>query len=133
MQKQKILIIDDDQDDLDIMSGAICNQETCLLSSPMQLMAYLEHLHQGSALPSLIITDYFMPGYSAPEIIQRLKADSRFAHIPVMVYSTSDFEPLVKQCLNLGAADFMIKPDHIEGYDQIASQVNQFCSKLKAA
>jgi len=60
--------------------------------------------------PDLILMDVNMPDIDGYEAIKSLKADERFAEIPVIFLTgNSDRESVVKG-LSLGAADYVIKP-----------------------
>ena len=59
-------------------------------------------------LLSLILLDLNLPDFSGIEILRQVKADSRFARLPVIVM-TSDRDAEV-ECLTLGAIDFISKP-----------------------
>ncbi|MCL2018809.1 MAG: response regulator [Oscillospiraceae bacterium] len=60
--------------------------------------------------PEIILLDINMPNVDGYETIQKLKADSRFADIPVIfLTSKSDKDSLIKG-KNLGAVDFITKP-----------------------
>lgn len=58
----------------------------------------------------LILLDILMPGLNGVEVLQRLKADPRTRHIPVIMLSSSDQVDTVVSCITLGADDFLPKP-----------------------
>ena len=57
---------------------------------------------------SLMLLDLHLPDMHGLDILQRLKADPRYARLPVIVM-TADSQAEV-ECLNLGAIDFIPKP-----------------------
>jgi len=60
--------------------------------------------------PDIILLDIMMPGMNGFEVCEKLKADPKFAHIPVvMVTALSDQEDRVRG-LKCGAEDFLTKP-----------------------
>jgi DNA-binding response OmpR family regulator len=61
-------------------------------------------------VPDLIFLDVMMPGQDGFTVCGTLKADERFAHIPVILLSARGQENDRKRGLDLGAADFMTKP-----------------------
>lgn len=60
--------------------------------------------------PDLVILDYQMPIVSAPEIIERLKADPATADVPVFVLAAAWREQDVLDALDSGITDYMTKP-----------------------
>lgn len=60
--------------------------------------------------PEIILLDIMMPGMNGFEVCQKLKADPKYAHIPVvMVTALNDQEDRVRG-LECGAEDFLTKP-----------------------
>jgi len=77
--------------------------------------------------PNLFLLDVNMPDVDGYETIRDLKADDRFAEIPVIFLTcASDKENVVKG-MSLGAADYIIKPFSTEKL--IESIENQFVPK----
>jgi CheY-like chemotaxis protein len=118
MQLCKILMADDDPDDRMILEDAI---QTLY---PHKIISFVENgqalwdaLNRGNAngdIPSLVVLDLNMPKLNGSETLKAIKADERFKHIPVIIYSTS-VNPLEKEkCLRLGAHSYMVKPSSIK-------------------
>jgi len=64
----------------------------------------------GKITPDIILLDINMPDIDGYEVLKTLKADERYAHIPVIFFtSTHDRESVIKG-LSLGAVDYIIKP-----------------------
>ena len=59
----------------------------------------------------LIILDLIMPGEEAGfDVLREIKASVLYKHIPVIVYSAVSDTASIKQALELGAYDYLIKP-----------------------
>lgn len=63
-----------------------------------------------AARPVLIILDGLMPVFDGFEVLRRLKEDPRHQHIPVLMLTARSRDKDVVTGLELGAADYMIKP-----------------------
>lgn len=62
-------------------------------------------------LPDLIYLDLRLPRMDGFQVLQRLRADSHGANIPVVILTNHD-EPQLRQCgLQLGALEFLIKAE----------------------
>jgi CheY-like chemotaxis protein len=80
MTTYKILVVDDDPDDRDIMHEAFqINGFTdySILSSAQEVFLYLQSVEKDENLPRMIITDLNMPGISGYELLQALKGMKR--------------------------------------------------------
>jgi len=60
--------------------------------------------------PNLIILDVMMPGLTGYEVLQKIKNESELASIPVIMLTAKGQESDVVRGIELGAADYMIKP-----------------------
>jgi len=63
-----------------------------------------------NVVPDLILLDIKMPEMDGYEAIKKLKADPRFADIPVIFLTALDDEASQVEGFNLGAADYITKP-----------------------
>lgn len=62
--------------------------------------------------PDLIILDLILPGKNGFEVLQELKSDSELKSIPVVVVSNLGQDEEIKNALNLGAVDYIVKTQH---------------------
>jgi class 3 adenylate cyclase len=60
--------------------------------------------------PDLILLDIMMPGLNGYEVLERIRADARLRHIPViMISAVGEIESVIR-CIELGAEDYLPKP-----------------------
>ena len=112
-----LLIADDNLDDRRLLARAF--QEAGIvnrLDFVNDGEAALEFLNRpapavrGHGLPGLILLDLNMPRMDGRELLQTLRGDPKFALIPVVVLSTSNYKEDVLDCYRLGANSVMVKP-----------------------
>lgn len=72
--------------------------------------------------PDLITLDIMMPGLNGLDLLKRLKADDRFADIPVIMLTSVDREDEVVSALEGGADDFLKKPFSL---DELAARIKR--------
>ena len=60
--------------------------------------------------PDLILLDVMMPRLNGYEVLERIHADARLRHIPVIVISAVEQIESVIRCIELGAEDYLTKP-----------------------
>jgi adenylate cyclase len=79
-----------------------------------------------SDVPDVILLDIEMPGLDGIEVLERIKADAKTRHIPVIMISGVDDSDSVVRCLEAGADDFLPKPfDPVIFRARIAAGLNR--------
>lgn len=104
--RQKILIIDDVTDNIEILAEALKEQYEVLFATSGETGLEIA----GEELPDLILLDIIMPDMDGYETCQRLKSDPKTEKIPVIfVTAMHEVEDETKG-LALGAVDYITKP-----------------------
>ena len=80
--------------------------------------------------PDLILLDLNMPRKNGLEVLADIKDNSKWAHIPVLVFSNSEFSGDICRCYNLGANAYLSKPVDFQGFVDLARIIDQFWFKL---
>ena len=127
MKECKILIVDDDEDDIGLLAGAFLQsgvENLHYVFSAMQAFIYLESV-QHACLPKLIITDHFLPGMTGTEFLKDLKAMEKYRHIHVVVLSTIKSPKEIEKHRQMGALDYLNKPCTYEEYRQVAAEIKR--------
>lgn len=107
MEKKKILIVEDEPDMRELL-------RLHLATSGYDVFVACdgeEGIEETMAIvPDLIILDLMMPRIGGYEVCAKLKADRRFAHIPILMFTAraGDLDRLMG--LQCGAADYLPKP-----------------------
>ena len=68
----------------------------------------LEHLRTDER-PCLILLDLNMPGMGGIKFLEIIKQDKNHREIPVVILTTSNYEPDIKACYALGANAYVLK------------------------
>ena len=109
-----VLYADDDIDDKTWVSEACKAVNSSLhivfVENGRKALEYLEN-QTDNEKPHLIVLDLNMPELDGRQTLKRLKADERFAHIPVVIVTTSNNKIDMEVCKRLGASLYLIKPD----------------------
>jgi len=104
--KPKILIVDDHQDNIDILTAIL--EDTYELSIAMNGSSALQIVPQ--FMPDLILLDIMMPVMNGFEFLKRIKKNPAYSNIYIMILtSNSGSEELIK-ALDLGANHYLTKP-----------------------
>ena len=127
-RKHSIVIVDDDADDREIIRDAfeatIEGQEYIFIENGDRLLDYLSEQSDAS-IPSLIMLDLNMPGKDGRETLKEIKTDSRFQHIPTIVFTTSSSQRDKQIVYDLGANCFITKPDTFKKLIDLATSINK--------
>ena len=121
----KILIIDDDEDDVEILADAFtqCGVERVhYVYTAMQAFSYLERVAP-DCLPKLIVTDNILPGITGAEFLKDLKGMDKYKQIPVIVLSSTKSDTEIEKYRQMGAIDYLIKPVSYEEYVKVAAEI----------
>jgi putative two-component system response regulator len=105
-QRKKVILVDDNLANLTAGKQMLKDSyEVYAIPSAAKLFEFLEHV-----APDIVLLDIEMPVMNGYETIEILKADSRFAEIPVVFLTAKSDEESELEGLRLGAIDYVSKP-----------------------
>jgi len=100
-----IIFVRDGQEVIDYLSG----------ESPLEDWDHL--------LPALIILDVVMPRVSGFEVLDWIRRDGRFSHIPVLAFSDLNSPTAIGRAFSLGAKFFLLKTAGITQWTNVLRSV----------
>ncbi|MBI4963156.1 MAG: response regulator [Desulfomonile tiedjei] len=107
MAKEKILVVDDEPDILELVKYNLAKEGYrvhCLLSGEQALRkAAEEH-------PDAILLDLMLPDLDGLDVCRQLKNNPATRHIPVIMLTAKGEDADVVTGLELGAEDYIVKP-----------------------
>lgn len=107
MKKQKILLIEDEEDIVSLI-------ELQAEISGYKLISEADGLNGFNAVvkekPDLVILDIMLPGMSGLDVCRKIKTNPQLKNIPVIIISARGEEIDVVLGLELGADDYVTKP-----------------------
>ena len=106
-----ILLIDDDPDDLEMLSSGLIDTGSMVktFESPLEALYYLDFDSGRHDLPSLIIMDYNMPKINGYDLLLMLKNKPDTAWITVVIFSTTVNQRMEEKLIAAGAAGCFTK------------------------
>jgi DNA-binding response OmpR family regulator len=105
--KTKILIIEDEPG-VSMMMVYLLARAGCEVATAWNAEKGMQLAQNGDF--DLIALDVDLPGMNGFEICRRLKEDARLRHTPIVFVSGRPCDEDVRRGLELGAADYIIKP-----------------------
>ncbi|HUR10810.1 MAG TPA: response regulator [Flavitalea sp.] len=110
MTKRKVLIVDDDPDDRELIRNALleCEQSIQIaeLDDGSAVIGYLDT----HPTPSFLIVDLNMPVMNGFETLQEIRTNKKYVSLPVFIFTTSSSIRDKQHCIRLGATDVFVKP-----------------------
>ncbi|MEO1519711.1 MAG: response regulator [Cyanobacteria bacterium J06633_2] len=118
--RQCILIVDDQPDNLRLLSNMLVNEGYDVRRALSGRLA-LQNVQVNP--PDLILLDINMPELSGYDVCQSLKADAKTRSIPIIFLSASNSEQDKVQAFELGGVDYITKPFQVrEVLARVATQ-----------
>lgn len=121
----KILYVEDDHDDVDILKEA--TRETKVGLEIIHAIDGFEGLelcerHRGRL--SLILIDMNLPRMNGLEFLTTIKRDGHHcSKTPAVIFTTSATPGIKEKAIELGAIDFLIKPTSFPAYCNIVTTI----------
>ncbi len=85
---------------------------------------------ENSDIPDLILLDLNLPKRSGHEILKKVKSDSRFSQVPVVVLSTSNDRNDIEKSYALNANTFITKPLNQKDFENAIAVVIEYWSVI---
>lgn len=135
MNKQPILIAEDDADDRYLLQTAFSEigfpDQIDFVENGIEVFTYLDNIYTSShmevkALPGFILLDLNMPKKDGREVLKELKQHPVFKKIPVIVFTTTKNEIEIKRCYELGANSYVVKPITFDALLKVVENIRSF-------
>jgi two-component system alkaline phosphatase synthesis response regulator PhoP len=107
MAKEKILVIDDEEDILELLKYNLSREGykvSCASSGEETLRAVQ------SGIPDLLVLDLMLPGIDGLDVARQLKSDPKTRDVPIVMLTAKGEEADIVTGLELGADDYITKP-----------------------
>ncbi len=107
MAKEKILVVDDEEDIVELVRYNLSREGYQTLSAETGEKALrLARTEK----PDLVVLDLMLPGMDGLEVTRAMKGDAELRRIPIVMLTAKGEEPDIVAGLELGADDYIVKP-----------------------
>jgi two-component system, response regulator len=130
----RLLLVEDSPEDVLFLQHAFaktgfqppCDQVVNGLLAQAYLLRKDQYSHLASQpLPRLILSDIKMPLCTGLELLTWLRKRPELRHVPVVMWSSSDFEQDVRTADHAGASYYLTKPSTLNGFLDVARTLEQ--------
>lgn len=120
----KILLIEDDYDDIELLQDALQEQsiphKMHVIKDGGQVAGYLKN---STEVPDVIVMDLNLPKVHGREIIKTIKSLEPFKEIPLLILTTSSSQNDMNYAYKEGASRYLIKPTTLPGIREVISTI----------
>ncbi|MDB6030201.1 MAG: response regulator [Verrucomicrobiales bacterium] len=132
-----ILYVEDEENDVFLVSRAFSKwaPELRLISAPdgLQAIRWLEKLSEPGSperdFLSLVLLDLNLPKKNGFEVLQWIRQQPRYQHLPVVIYTSSDLQRDRDRARELGATRFEVKSGTIADHERLVQTLVELGSK----
>jgi two-component system, response regulator len=79
-----------------------------------------------NGMPVLILLDLKMPKLNGIEVLEAIKSNERTKKIPVTVFTSSQEDPDVKRCYELGVNSYVVKPLDFDSFNTVVQDIGLY-------
>ena len=132
LDKKMILFTDDDPDDFYLFKSVIDKLEKPVevvwVSDGKEIVSMAEEsdYFHNDQFNGIIMLDLNMPGVDGKKILKTMKSKAGLSHIPIVIYTTSTSELDIKECYEMGANSYVVKPGGIEDMSKAVENLCQY-------
>lgn len=128
--KYTVLYAEDDIDDVFFVQECFKKFDNTIellrAENGVQALQLLERLHHQGTAPCLIILDINMPVMDGRQALIKIKQNSKFSDLPVVLFTTSSSK-LDKDFAIKWGADFLTKPLKYSEVEELAEEFARRC------
>lgn len=136
-----ILLVEDNPKDLELTLAAL---EKCQLANEIitlrdgeEALSYLyrraQYSDRAEGNPAVVLLDLKLPKIDGLEVLEQVKQDSSFRHVPIVMLTSSREELDLVRSYELGVNAFVVKPVEFDKFFQAIQELGIFWGILNEA
>jgi CheY-like chemotaxis protein len=134
----RILLVEDNTADVYLfrkaLLGAQLSFELTVVEDGSRAIAFVrgEGEYAGSPVPDLAVLDLSLPKNDGIQVLEAIRATTRFANVPVVITSSSPLPPARLEEEHLQVACYIMKPPDLEDFLRIGTALKAILLQSKA-
>jgi CheY-like chemotaxis protein len=129
MIELEILLVEDNAADAKLTTIALqdanVSNKIVLLRDGKEALEYI-FSKIDTSIPKVIFLDLKMPKVNGNEVLAKLKQDARTRKIPVVMFTSSQEPRDIKECFDLGANSYVVKPVDYDDFSKVVKSMGQY-------
>ena len=127
-----ILLVEDNAGDVrltqEVLKGSKVHNNLMVANNGQEALNCLHKVgkYQGVPRPDLILLDLNLPVMDGREVLEKIKDDTDFKRIPVVILTTSKAEEDIIKTYNLHANCYVTKPVDLEQFVKVVKSLEDF-------
>lgn len=77
----------------------------------------------------MILLDIILPKKDGLQVLEEIKANPEFSHLPVIILSNLGEDEKIKSALKLGAVDYLVKTQH--PINEVVEKIKEYLFKAE--
>jgi len=135
MEKSKILLVEDNEDDIELTVHAFQKSrvanEIVVLRDGETALDYIfgRGAYAGRARhdhPAFVLLDLKLPGISGLDVLRQVRKADDTRRIPIVILTTSDDEADIVTGYNLGVNSYIRKPVGFDAFSKVVDQLGLY-------
>jgi len=135
VQRNKILLVEDNDDDIELTLHAFrishITNEVVVVKSGESALDYLKYRERFAHRevddpPALILLDLKLPGIDGLEVLRQVREDPATKLIPIAILTTSDDEADIVRGYDLGVNSYIRKPVGFSAFANVVEQLGLY-------
>ncbi len=134
LTNRPIILVEDNPIDLDLTLRAFKGRK---LVNPIEVARDGEEANllinswdDSKPMPVVILLDLKLPKVSGIEVLKNIRKNSKFAHVPVVVLTSSSEEKDIELAYEFGANSYIVKPVDFDKFIEVAKHIEIYWSVL---
>ncbi|HXK50565.1 MAG TPA: response regulator [Clostridiales bacterium] len=140
MRSKFILLVEDDQNDVELTLRALqhgFSGRVVVVNDGAEGLDFLfrrgKFADREPEYPGFIILDKKMPKMDGIELLYAVKKDSVLKNIPIIMFSSSNYEKDISDSYKAGVNAYVVKPINIDEYYKAVREIGHFWGEMNEA
>lgn len=129
-----ILLVEDNPMDVELTLEALADHNLAngviVANDGVEALEYLrcegKYIHRNRENPAVVLLDIKMPRMDGKELLKIIRSDKLLKNLPVVMLTSSREEPDLKNCYDLGANAYVVKPVGFNDFIDAVKQIGIF-------